>query len=194
VRVAQEVEEAPEILAGDFRTELSHIRDSSVTLILTDPPYGEKALPLYDALGALAARVLVPGGSLVCYSGQAMLPEVLQTLGNHLRYWWTFALTHEHGSQQFLGRGVWVQWKPVLWFVRDRRAGREYVRDLLRGSKPEKAHHEWAQGIEEVTYLIEKLTQRGELVLDPFAGSGAFGRAAHKMGRRYLGVDLSPQC
>jgi 16S rRNA G966 N2-methylase RsmD len=190
--VEESAGEVPEIVKGDFRTALAQVPDGSVRLILTDPPYAESALPLYDDLAALSARVLTPGGSLVCYTGQAILPEVLMRLGAKLRYGWTFALTHEHGGQQLPGKWVMVEWKPVLWFVREYRLGREYVADRLRGSKPEKAHHEWAQGIEEVEYLIEKLTERGELVLDPFAGSGAFGRAAVSMGRRFVGVDLDP--
>jgi 16S rRNA G966 N2-methylase RsmD len=183
----------PEVRQGDFRGSLDDIPDDSVTLILTDPPYAESALGLYSDLADLAARVLVPGGSLVCYAGQATLPEVLSRLGARLRYWWALALTHEHGGQQLPGKWVMVEWKPVLWFVKGYRLGREYVADRLRGSRPEKAHHEWAQGVEEVAYLIEKLTEPGELVLDPFAGSGAFGRAALALNRRYLGVDLAPE-
>src|SRR5262249_39569083 len=139
------------------------------------------------------SRVLVPGGSLVCYTGQSTMPAALDALRRHLRYWWTLCLTHHHGDQRVHSARVICGWKPVLWFVKGQRLGREYVVDRKRGSRPQKAHHEWAQGIEEVVYLIEKLTERGELVLDPFAGSGSFGRAALKLGRRFLGVDLEPE-
>ncbi len=148
------------------------------------------ALPLYSDLGKHASRLLCPGGSLICYTGQATMPEALARLGEHLRYWWTLALDHHHGGQQLPGKWVMVEWKPLLWFVKDYRLGREYVADRLRGSAPEKAHHEWAQGIQEVAYLIERLTEPGELVIDPFAGSGAFGRAALALGRRFFGTDL----
>jgi site-specific DNA-methyltransferase (adenine-specific) len=39
-------------------------------------------------------------------------------------------------------------------------------------------------------YLIGKSTTPGELVLDPFAGSGTVCQAAKELGRRYLGVEL----
>jgi adenine-specific DNA-methyltransferase len=37
-------------------------------------------------------------------------------------------------------------------------------------------------------------TQRGDWVLDSFAGSGTTGAAAHKMGRRWIMVELGEHC
>jgi 16S rRNA G966 N2-methylase RsmD len=74
------------VLEGDFAVVGQEVADASVDLILTDPPYGREFLPALEALGALAARVLTPGSSLVVMSGQSCLPEVLQTLQRHLRY------------------------------------------------------------------------------------------------------------
>jgi DNA methylase len=184
--------ELPDVRGGDFRQVLESVPDGSVTLILTDPPYTLRALPSYEALGAFARRVLRPGGSLLCYTGGATLLGAGAALSRHLRYWDTLALLHRHGGHRVPGRWVIAAHKHVLWFVRDFRMGRQYVSTVLRGSAPEKAHHEWAQGIEEVMPLIEKLTEPGELIVDPFAGSGSFGRAALRLGRRFLGADLHP--
>jgi len=182
----------PEIRAGDFRDVLADLPDGSVDLILTDPPYGDAAVPSYHALAEFAAAKLKPGGSLICYTGQSILPDVYAALGEHLRYWWTIKLDHQHGSQQLPGKWVMVEWKPIVWYVRENRAGTDYVADGLRGSRPDKSAHEWAQGIEEVGYLIEQLTQPDHLVVDPFAGSGSFGRMALDLGRRFIGADLDP--
>lgn len=40
--------------------------------------------------------------------------------------------------------------------------------------------------------LIRASTRPGDVVLDPFAGSGAIGEAALREGRRYIGIELDP--
>lgn len=178
-----------EIRRGDFQAVLDSIPDESVDLIVTDPPYGDAYTPLYGDLGEWASRKLKPGGSLVAYVGQGNLPDVCSVLGAHLRYWWTLALVHKHGAQQLPGKWVMVEWKPLVWYVKGHRSGRQYVADRMSGSRPHKELHEWAQGTDEVAYLIEQLSEPGGLVVDPFAGSGSFGYAAQALGRDFIGAE-----
>jgi adenine-specific DNA-methyltransferase len=42
--------------------------------------------------------------------------------------------------------------------------------------------------------LISSVTEPGDLVLDSFAGSGTTGAVAHKMGRRWIMVELGEHC
>lgn len=43
-------------------------------------------------------------------------------------------------------------------------------------------------------FIIEAATNPGDLVLDSFAGSGTTGAVAHKMGRRWIMVELGEHC
>jgi len=54
-------------------------------------------------------------------------------------------------------------------------------------------HKYWGKKpFEPVAFLIENLTNAGEVVLDPFVGSGVVVREASRLGRRFVGIDLNP--
>jgi adenine-specific DNA-methyltransferase len=56
--------------------------------------------------------------------------------------------------------------------------------DAFETPKPERLLHR----------IIHVATNPGDLVLDSFAGSGTTGAAAHKMGRRWIMIELGEQC
>lgn len=197
-RVAEHGEptiEGLDIRGGDFRSVLADVEPGSVTLILTDPPYPVEYLPLWDDLGAWAAESLVEGGSLVAYCGQSILPEALDRLRPHLRYWWQLIVIHGQ-SQMIPGKWVSAGYKPLLWFVRERRATRSMQPDTIKGSAPRKTvatgdDGSWAQGVDELESIISGLTAPGDLIVDPFAGSGTVGIAAQRFGRRFIGAEVT---
>ena len=45
-----------------------------------------------------------------------------------------------------------------------------------------------------IARIVELATNQGDLVLDSFAGSGTTGAVAHKMGRRWIMVELGEHC
>lgn len=82
---------------------------------------------------------------------------------------------------------------PVTWWDRkevgDNQAAKREVtifnkEEVFSTPKPEKL-------LERILHLA---TNKGDLVLDSFAGSGTTGAVAHKMGRRWIMVELGEHC
>jgi hypothetical protein len=179
------------IVRGDFRRVGTAVADESAALVFTDPPYDRASLPLYSDLGAFAARVLRPGGSLVCYAGNYAMPECLERLAaSGLRYWWTLGCGYGGHKPRMRGHGVFVQWKPLLWFVKDQRGGKNLVNDMVRSSPSAKGNHEWEQSAVEARYYIEHLTTAGDLVVDPCCGGATTAAAAIGLKRRCWTADV----
>lgn len=179
--------------------ELAEIPDSSVDLIITDPPYTADMLHLFEGLAAFAARKLKPGGSIVFYFGQFQLPQVIRVFAKHedtLNYAWQFAVKHTGQIARFHSLGVWPKWKPMLWYVKGEESRltsyhHSDMSDFIESQPPEKDKHPWAQSQAEALCIIENLTlDENALVVGPFLGSGAFGIAAAKLGRFFVGMEV----
>jgi ParB-like chromosome segregation protein Spo0J len=191
--VLQGVYEGLDIRHGDFRTVLADLPDRSVDIILTDPPYTQEYLPLWDDLGAFAARVLKPTGVLLAYSGQLHLPQVIEMLTRHLRWWWMCAIRHTGPTGYIVagGRRVINLWKPLL-VLTPKEAPPLAVEfsDLIEGGGRQKTLHNWEQSSDEAVRILQTFGAPDALVVDPFAGSGAFGRAALEARMRFIGAEI----
>lgn len=177
---------------GDFRKLADRIPDASIDLIFTDPPYLKEFLSLYGDLGKVAAQKLKPGGSLIAYTGQHHLPEVLDLLEPHLTYYWTLAVIHGGGiyrSSRMKCTGVIATWKPLVWFVKGHRRDRCHLFADSIQSTYEKGLHPWQQSTTDAEHCIKNLTKPGDLVVDFFCGSGTTGVAAKRLGRNWICIE-----
>ena len=175
---------------GDFRKLSNKVEDGSLSLIFTDPPYDRKAIELFDGLGEFAADKLAEGGSLIAYVGHIQIPEAIDALSSHLRYWWVCCCLHSGGESLMKEYGIRVGWKAMLWFVKGTRHDKQrIVHDVVSGGK-EKSHHDWQQAQSEAEYWIENLCEPDGVVCDPFLGGGTTAAAAIAKKRKWVGFEI----
>lgn len=188
-----------ELRAGDFREVLADLADGSVDAIVTDPPYDRAGVPLFEDLAAFAARVLKPGRLAAVYAGHLALDEEMALLARGgLAYAWHGANVLEGRHTKVRLRLVYGAHRSVLLYSAGPYKPRGWIYDLAKaegaGGPQERPLHPWQQALEPVRHWVRQVSRPGELVCDPFLGSGTTALACHLEGRRFIGCDFDPAC
>jgi site-specific DNA-methyltransferase (adenine-specific) len=189
------------IILGDCRDLMAGMEAGSVDFIGTDPPYPadlyERA---YTVLARGAMHVLKPGGFCFTYAPQRHLDEIMDIMRRPgLRYYWIIQQLNLGRSNAMVhDRMAICLHKPILVFVKpllyeDALPLPPLVFcDTIRGLK-QKAFHPWQQSIHDPISFLSRFTLPGDLVFDPYMGTGTIPLAAKLLGRDYLGCEIDPE-
>lgn len=196
-----------QIIQGNSADVLKDIESGSVDLAITDPPYlvnyrdshGRSVANDTNADGVLPTfpeiyRVMKPNSLAICFAGWTALD--------------VFTSAWRDAGFQIVGHIVWA--KNYASSSRQTAFHHESAYVLAKGrpkapAVPLPDVQEWVysgnklhpteKAVEIIKPLIETFSKRGDLVLDPFLGSGTTAVAAALAGRDYLGVELEkPYC
>lgn len=184
-----------DLILGDCDAGMATLPDNAVGLIFTDPPYlGATFEQAYSTLAHHAPRILKPSGFLVMYCPQFYLNRIMRIFEDApgLSYFWTVAQLNSGAKTVVWARKVICGWKPILIYQKSPIAPVENIfLDVVSGARA-KQFHQWEQSIQEALHLISRLTQPGDLVLDPYTGSGTSLLAAKLLNLSYLGYEIDP--
>jgi hypothetical protein len=175
-----------DIRQGDFREALGDLHN--IDAIITDPPYPHEFIPLLGDLAVFADRVLGPDGIMAILIGQTYLPEVYRLLEGGRPYRWTGCYYTPGPAYASHSARVQSNWKPIIVYGGGPRFG-----DIITSQGKDadaKNNHKWGQDYNAFHTLIERLTSRGQTVVDPFMGAGTTLLAAHALGRNAIGCDI----
>ncbi len=198
---------------GDCREVLPSLADGEAAVCISDPPY--------SAQTHKGAQTGTDGGvQLVHFDPVTVegLSAVLAEAARVTRTWFIGTLDWRHTAAfaeapptgwKFVRFGVWVKpdgapqftgdrpgpgWESLCFMHRDvpgrmkwHGGGRSsaWVHKVARGDHPTQ------KPLPLVADWVRLFTDPGDLVLDPFAGSGTTLRAAKDEGRRAIGVELN---
>jgi site-specific DNA-methyltransferase (adenine-specific) len=170
------------------------LASNSVDAVVTDPPYAEADLPLYGELGRFAMRVLKPGGWCLVMVGSIYIEPGVALLTAGLIYRDQITISFPGGHHSRIAATKTFQaakfivalQKPPL--CQPPQWGPNLIAAAKNGH--DKSLHPWQQNQEVFEKLIERFTLPGDLIVDPFAGSGTTLRAAFATGRAAWGSDI----
>lgn len=185
-----------DIRHGDFRQVLNDIEPGTVDAIITDPPYPGEYVDLFTDLSHLAARILKPSGVLVVMCGQYYLPDYITRLSTAMRYRWTAAYIAQGARTRVHASRVGTGWKPLLVYQRHDAQDVPFLTDDLFDASTtgdaiaSRRFHHWGQSEPGVAEIVERFTEQGALVVDPFLGGGTTAVVCRDLGRRFIGCDI----
>lgn len=179
-----------------------------IDVVITDPPYAART-----HAGARSMRSLAQSPVDFPAITGAELVGLAESFCALARRWVVMTCDWQHAAQlsgpSLVRLGVWVKQGAAPQFSGDRpgmgweavamlhRAGRKrwnggghhavWHCPIVRGGhptqKPERLVAEW----------VRLFSDPGEIILDPFMGSGTTGVAALKQGRRFIGIERDPR-
>ena len=198
------------ILHGDCR-EILPTLSSKVDLVATDPPYGIRYETAWRSRSDALRREIANDADLTAFAES--WPLTLDRLNDN-RHWYVFAsprrlpeaqeivggskqvLCWDKGDRGTVGdlqAGFGEAWEAILYGMKGRRE--------LFGSRPRSVIRiDWSSTMDPVHPTVKPVpllgnlvrwsSLPGELVLDPFMGSGTTLRAAKDLDRRAIGIEI----
>ena len=190
---------------GDCQQVMSTFPSRSVDFILTDPPYlvgftdrfgrsiandkqGDWLLPVSREM----FRVLKNDSLAVSFYGWNRIDQFMAAwkaagfrVVGHLVFTKTYSsksafVGYRHECAYVLAKG-----RPPL--------PENPLPDVMPWAYSGNRHHPTEKPVSSLRPLIECFTQPGDIILDPFAGSGSTCVAAAQSGRRWIGIELLEQ-
>lgn len=187
------------ILEGDCRTILPQMPAESVDLVVADPPYGkdyqshrtktrrpkiesdgvlEKAVALLNDVAPELYRVLKADAHCYVFSAGEydlyfMTPFTAAGFTVSERLVWLRGRTMGDTT----GQSYVSAYETVWWFTKGNRKLNGHPANVIKIPKSSRELHPTQKNIYGLSELIINSSQAGEVVLDPFAGSGSVGAA-----------------
>ena len=188
-----------QIVTGDARVLAERIPDESIDLIFTDPVYDR--IEDYAWLAETAARVLKPNRACLVWCSNVKQFEVHTAMLPFLRFvlplnYTKIAKTYAaHRYRAFL----WST--PCLWFQKGEFVHNwliDTVIDVMQGNSivtalaPPSDTYKWHKNPEAYVSWLKAFTKSGDLVWDPFAGSGSLPIECKRLGRNFIASEIKP--
>jgi len=169
------------------------VPDQSIDMIFCDPVW--QNVNDYAWVGNIARRVLKVGGNCIVQSCSEYLFDHERAMSDPGLVRYPVLIETLTGLRTFWKYRVQQAYKPYLWYARVQadkpkaRAG-SMVPDAYKAGPITKHQHPWQDNLAFFAYYIAKLTDPGDVVLDPFCGTGTVAAACTMLGRHFVTCEI----
>lgn len=175
-----------------------------VDAVVSDPPYGIEGGSGGDAKAFKKGHYAMTGWEdSPAYIEEVVVPAIKLALASAKRgaitpgrrCAWFYPAPQDIGAFYLPASASHGKWgfgvcDPILYYGKDPRAGIGAVPSGTIVTEPAKVEgHPAAKPTSAMRWLVNKVAMPGELVLDPFMGSGSTGVACMEIDRRFIGIE-----
>jgi len=159
-----------------------------------DQQSDEDMIEMFETLALIFNRVLREDGSIVIFYDRGK-PHLLAPIFNKFRIRNTVAFVKKNPPPQMHMNNYRSGFEICGWFSRGKYKINFTAQDsMINVFYGLVGKHHTEHPTEKYSWMIEPLIRRhsspGDLILDPFVGSGRICVEAKKLGRRYIGIDI----
>lgn len=174
------------VICGDCLEVLPGIPEKCVDLVLTDPPYGcakaEWDAEFFGAWYRLACAVSV--GPIGIITGSCGLRDSIPLVGSDF----VDVISGRNMNGMTRGPIGFGNWLSCVVARSKPKLGPNAFSFSVVGDMPD---HPSPKPIEFMLWLVKRLSEVDDVVIDPMCGSGTTLLAAKMLGRRYIGIEIS---
>lgn len=205
-RAEREVANAPQVTLPDHISirccDFRHLAlaPKSVDVVLTDVVWSRSAESDWIELARLARCWLRDDGILASVIGTQGLPWFFRATLTHLEYGCTMSVVFDKGYRSW-SSDVVEGWRAIVVVSKSARPERlKGLEDTIKvsrqsGGRSSKEYHDWQQCLDTSIEAMRRLTRPGDMICDPFVGTGTNAVACALLGegRRFMGCDIHNQ-
>jgi DNA modification methylase len=191
-----------QIITGDARELAKDIPDQSVDMVFTDPVY--ENLDDYAWLAETAARVLKPEKACLVWCSSVKQYEVQPLMREHLTFVLQLTYTKVAKAYKVWGYKTFLWTTPCLWFQRDGDHFHEdhawlidsvldYGNAVVSTAAPPAGTYKWHKNPEAYIRWLLAFTKPGDVVWDPFTGTGSLPLVCAEHGRHFIASEIVPE-
>ena len=165
------------LIQGDCLIEIKQIPEGSVDMVLADPPYPDYHTDKWGFVD-LGFLKLLDCKQLIFWSAKVDFP--LDYTAIHI---WDKKTGVGSMYERIFERNGGKAYRVFRHYLINSTVAAKYTKDVFTGHPSQKP-------INLILELIEKYTEKGDTILDPFMGSGTTGVACAKLNREFIGIEL----
>lgn len=197
-----------ELKLGDCLNVMGDIPDNSIDMVLTDPPYGmnyqsgrrktkaklitgDQDISFLDDLSRELYRVAKENTAHYIFCSYHNIDKFKQSFEKYFKIKNILTWVKNNASMGDLSADFAPKTEFILFLQKGRRnINGKRDSNVLEFKKTNNKLHPTQKPVDMIEFMISKFSDKGDVILDPFMGSGSTAVACINTNRSFIGIEI----